>query len=526
MALFEANIFWIQGPAAQTRLRVNDYIHELDGKKVHAMSVQDVVEQILVGAAAIKNRICAACSCVESGAQELIPPWHISPKQGKHGSVLNLTVSDSADAHKAPQQQQQAQPSHPQNDIMGRRPQVMSPDSGNRGTAGTARVEPSRRRNSYSQAREAAAGTNGVATPRGAATLPHQEVAATRAAISRAPSGADSVRKIVDDTSGAGSVFDDDGCVQASTIFDGHAVPQSIPFSMNMQRSYAREKNGAYLESKESSVSGAGGSIRAGASALVHKNQIVVKEPGAALWSDAPSAVRDSNADTTSVVTYSLLQGSPGNVSGTPRRTESGYASEPRNGPAQGQGELLSPTSQRINAIKDSAERIRTTLQKHSKDHEEARRILSRPSAAASGMLSRSCIRCCFCATDLFLLPRNLPPVTTTPKRSAPPPASSLSTGRKPAVGNQDFAGYEVVLQDAVASGKLGYRYGLTENSSGTVAGPIRAQPASGRTPHSSSSVAATRAAAGSSSGAASGMNAVMCLSLRSRFPDFMHAYT
>ena len=37
-----------QGPASHAQVRLDEYIHELNGVKVHNMSVQDVVGQILV----------------------------------------------------------------------------------------------------------------------------------------------------------------------------------------------------------------------------------------------------------------------------------------------------------------------------------------------------------------------------------------------------------------------------------------------------------------------------------------------
>jgi len=37
-----------QGPASQSQINLNDYIHELNGLTVHSMSVQDVVNEILV----------------------------------------------------------------------------------------------------------------------------------------------------------------------------------------------------------------------------------------------------------------------------------------------------------------------------------------------------------------------------------------------------------------------------------------------------------------------------------------------
>ena len=46
-----------QGPASQSQINLNDYIHELNGLTVHSMSVQDVVNEILV------RMLCAPMFC-------------------------------------------------------------------------------------------------------------------------------------------------------------------------------------------------------------------------------------------------------------------------------------------------------------------------------------------------------------------------------------------------------------------------------------------------------------------------------
>ena len=46
-----------QGPASQSQINLNDYIHELNGLTVHSMSVQDVVNEILV------RMLCAPMRC-------------------------------------------------------------------------------------------------------------------------------------------------------------------------------------------------------------------------------------------------------------------------------------------------------------------------------------------------------------------------------------------------------------------------------------------------------------------------------
>lgn len=142
------------------------------------------------------------------------------------------------------------------------------------------------------------------------------------------------------------------------------------------------------------------------------KNQIVVKHQSALQRSGPPNGGGDSQSLDPTTVTYSLLDsnyqesrnydptGLPWRMNGdnsqeTYSGTLNGSVQTQRRGLKSG-GELNaggeSPTSQRISAIKDSAERIRSTLQKHNKDHEEARKILSRPSTAASGTPSETSI--------------------------------------------------------------------------------------------------------------------------------------
>lgn len=151
---------------------------------------------------------------------------------------------------------------------------------------------------------------------------------------------------------------------------------------------------------------------RHGAAGFAKKNQIVVKHQSTVQRSGPPNGGGDGQSLDPSTVVYSLLgsnyQESRNHDPNRPswqlnQDNSQEIYSVPLNGSVQTQrrglksgGELKaggeSPTSQRINAIKDSAERIRSTLQKHSKDHEEARRILSRPSTAASGTPSEACI--------------------------------------------------------------------------------------------------------------------------------------
>ena len=172
---------------------------------------------------------------------------------------------------------------------------------------------------------------------------------------------------------------------------------------MGDQTTFVSEKKGAYTESRGERPGSGALLPRHGAQGFHKKNQIVVKHPSIAQRSAPMSAGGKGQDLDPTKVTYSLL-GPNGEESGSSDATVSSNFGNSsldisrdnhaamRNGSLKLQavsrgnhGVTVSPTSQRINAIKDSAERIRSTLQKHSKDHEEARKILSRPSMASSG---------------------------------------------------------------------------------------------------------------------------------------------
>lgn len=172
---------------------------------------------------------------------------------------------------------------------------------------------------------------------------------------------------------------------------------------MGDQTTFVSEKKGAFTESRGERPGSGALLPRHGAHGFQKKNQIVVKHPSIAQRSAPISASANGQDLDPAVVTYSLLA-SNGEESGSSDATVSskfGHSSldisreshaamlngsvQPLAASSGNHGETVSPTSQRINAIKDSAERIRSTLQKHSKDHEEARKILSRPSMASSG---------------------------------------------------------------------------------------------------------------------------------------------
>jgi hypothetical protein len=83
------------------------------------------------------------------------------------------------------------------------------------------------------------------------------------------------------------------------------------------------------------------------------------------------------------LVTYSAIDRSPQSGTGAAREWVG----------AKG----ASPTSVRINALKDTAERIRSTLKKHSEEHAEARHVLSQavvipPQRSAQNAPGPSCL--------------------------------------------------------------------------------------------------------------------------------------
>jgi len=99
-----------QGPASQSQINLNDYIHELNGLTVHSMSVQDVVNEILV------RTLCAPMRCSAGPPMclyTIVLMGLCRSEQGQNGSAVVLTVSDRELPFQSPQQpraQPQPQP--------------------------------------------------------------------------------------------------------------------------------------------------------------------------------------------------------------------------------------------------------------------------------------------------------------------------------------------------------------------------------------------------------------------------------
>ena len=109
-------------------------------------------------------------------------------QQGKHGSILNLTVSETAEMQAL---QQQTPPQRLHNDTVGRRPQAETPHDGNiRGAVATPRGSSQLRENTYRTPGLQETGAKGAASSR---SIPLKEVTPPRQSISRVPSSSDPV---------------------------------------------------------------------------------------------------------------------------------------------------------------------------------------------------------------------------------------------------------------------------------------------------------------------------------------------
>ena len=102
----------LQGPASRSRVNLNDYIHELNGRKVHSLGVQDVVNEILVRtpcAAKTVSRtvgMLASHNCADWGVGSLRAgperlddcPDSLRPRASAPFSPAAQTGADAADA--------------------------------------------------------------------------------------------------------------------------------------------------------------------------------------------------------------------------------------------------------------------------------------------------------------------------------------------------------------------------------------------------------------------------------------------